>query len=71
MTRQEVIHVIDDEGWRLLHRGTSFGPYPSEQDAISTARLWALNAERQGHAVRVVIHNGEMPRQSSNDGATA
>lgn len=52
---QQLLRVIFDDGWKICFRADAFGPYPTKQDALLTARRWQHNAERQGHEVQVLV----------------
>lgn len=55
MIDEEELLVVDRDGWRIVHKGKSFGPFGSEGAALETAVTWAINAVRQGHGVDVLV----------------
>jgi hypothetical protein len=52
---QQLLRVVFDDGWKICYRAEAFGPYETQNTAVSTAREWLHNAERQGHTVKLVI----------------
>lgn len=59
MNDEEELLVIDRNGWRIVHKGKSFGPFGSERAALEVAVTWAINGVRQGHGVDVLVKDAD------------
>jgi len=63
MSRRAQYFVLLDEGqWTIRSEGRSFGPYPSQQDAIMAAATAAGQAFEQGFYSQVLVQgeNGQL-----------
>ena len=61
MESRHILHVRFERQWSIEYGGRTYGPWPSKQEAVATARTWAENAAKQGHSVQVVIHEVSGP----------
>ena len=60
--RDYALKVIFEAGWKIVVGSDRFGPYSTQDQALSTARTWAANARRQGHQVTVSVQNSSPPQ---------
>ncbi|MDP8916772.1 MAG: hypothetical protein M3M95_06170 [Pseudomonadota bacterium] len=58
MAPEAILAVIKfADGWRILPGGSNLEPYPSQEAAVSVARLLVKYAELSGREVQLLVHD--------------